>query len=211
VRIDRTDWLDWVFAGARLGAGRRQDEWDLLLSVPEPLSLGYVTDAFERPLDLLGGYSDEELQGGLWFLLGDYGVLHPATDDLLPLADRLRAVRSVGTLFSELMTARCTPTLSHLDEPGSPLNSPCYMWWDLWLPGRSGPIPGTCLDVMEATLALDHDACRESALHGLGHFRSEGALAERCERILDRFLRGRRTLRPELALYAEAARAGCVL
>ena len=65
------------------------------------------------------------------------------------------------------------------------------------------------LDVtLRAILAIPHDACRESALHGIGHWvRHYSQLAD----IVDQFLSGTPGLRPELVTYAESAKAGNVL
>ncbi|MEO0650485.1 MAG: hypothetical protein AAFZ65_07395, partial [Planctomycetota bacterium] len=74
----------------------------------------------------------------------------------------------------------------------------------------------TQLDVLERILAIEHDACRASALHGLGHLiESWGeshpgfeAQRARAERAIDAFLaRESSGLRAELAEYARAARA----
>ena len=74
----------------------------------------------------------------------------------------------------------------------NPLNSSCYMWWDELAPyGQTDrkdlqAIASEMIGVMERTLALESDACRESALHGLGH--AHGADPERINRIIDAFL-----------------------
>ena len=51
-------------------------------------------------------------------------------------------------------------------------------------------------------------ACRESALHGLGHWHD--VYPAEVELIIDRFLSGYRELRPETVNYAKIARCGCV-
>jgi hypothetical protein len=95
-----------------------------------------------------------------------------------------------------------------------PLNSICYMWWDV-LPVYGRPdepeqqaFDETVLNVLERILGLESMACREGALHGLGHWRSY--YPERVERTVDRFIT---SARPEGALleYARQARGGCIL
>lgn len=61
---------------------------------------------------------------------------------------------------------------------------------------------------MERCLALTHQACLEGALHGLGHWQS--IYPERVGAVVDRFLRERNDLRPELVCYARRARDGAV-
>jgi hypothetical protein len=58
-------------------------------------------------------------------------------------------------------------------------------------------------------LALPHDACRESALHGLGHWHH--AYPDQTADIIDEFLARNEGIRDELRRYAMAARCGCVL
>ncbi len=62
---------------------------------------------------------------------------------------------------------------------------------------------------MRRTLDLSSDACRESALHGLGHWHLE--YPQQVEAIIDRFLDSHPDLRSELKAYARAARKGRVL
>jgi hypothetical protein len=119
-------------------------------------------------------------------------------------------------LFEECFAKRCTPHLSHLDEPGvSPLNGACYMWWDI-LPIGAQPdnadqmgLDHEILNAMESTLRLDSVACQESALHGLGHW--QRSYPQRVTEIIDLFLQRQQGLREELRTYAMSAARGCVL
>jgi hypothetical protein len=115
------------------------------------------------------------------------------------------------------MAVRCTLHLSHLSEAGAgDLNSSCYMWGDLlnlnfaaseWMEFRPEMIA-----VLRRILAIPHDACRESALHGIGHlildYPNESAAPGQ---LIDEFLRSHPGIRPELAAYAASARRGCIL
>jgi hypothetical protein len=129
---------------------------------------------------------------------------------------RLRCVRSCEPLFRKLLLPRCSPHLSHRDEPGSaPLNAVCYMWWDN-MPIYGGPVPEdrnalhlAALETMAAILRFDSLACQESALHGLGHWRR--AFPGEVERLIDEFLGFHPNARPELRTYARNARCGCIL
>ena len=64
------------------------------------------------------------------------------------------------------------------------------------------------LSVLRRLLAIPHDACRESALHGLGHWQLE--YPEAAAEIIDEFLEASNDLRSELIAYAEQARIGCI-
>ena len=105
-------------------------------------------------------------------------------------------------------------SLSHRSESGSPLNSACFMWWDLlpldgsWEEGRpSQPIHAEALTVLAELLAISHDACRESALHGLGHL---ALFHPEAVPIVEAFIARSPDLRPELLAYAEQARTGYI-
>jgi hypothetical protein len=64
------------------------------------------------------------------------------------------------------------------------------------------------LQVLARTLRVESEACREGALHGLGHWHL--AHAERVEAIVDEWLAERPAISAELRAYAGYARGGCV-
>jgi hypothetical protein len=89
------------------------------------------------------------------------------------------------------------------------------MWWDI-IPFFGAPddpsrqkLDEAALSVMQKTLSLDSLACRESALHGLGHW--QHCYPERVGEIIDRALSGAKGWPRELTDYARDARRGCVL
>jgi hypothetical protein len=130
----------------------------------------------------------------------------------VPIENRLRCVRSCETLFRKLMVPRCSAHLSHCDWTGAaPLNSVCYMWWDL-MPVYGGPEPRdrealhvAALETMATILKFDSLACRSPRL---GHWRS--AYPNDVELLVDEFLRTH-SGPAELLSYARNARFGCVL
>lgn len=65
------------------------------------------------------------------------------------------------------------------------------------------------LDTMERILSLPSVACREQALHGLGHFHKHRP--REVERIVDGFLAREANIPDDLRSYAQAARAGEVI
>jgi hypothetical protein len=61
-------------------------------------------------------------------------------------------------------------------------------------------------------LAIPHDVCRESSLHGIGHLRRDYPEYEpQLAAIIDEFLAQNPGLCPELLAYAQKARQGTVL
>ncbi len=179
-------------------------------------AIPYVTRLFEDPLPVISRYTDAQLAQGFWYLVsnGASDCMVALSDATVPAAERARCMRSFASVFRRVLAARCTPHLSHLDEPGAgPLNVTCYMWWDL-LPFAGAPANPAQRDLDAAALAVMADAlglpiaCQESALHGLGHWHA--AYPRDVESIVDRFLAAHAHARPELLAYARSARAGCV-
>jgi len=184
---------------------------------PAHVTVDYVTRLFENPLPPLDSYSDAQLNQGFRHLVSNGGsdCMFALSDAAVALDARLRCLASFATVFHTLFAVRCTPHLSHLDEPGAgALNAACYMWWDL-LPLGGAPsdralheIDRAALDVMARVVSLDAIACQESALHGLGHWHA--AYPREVEGIVDRFTAAHPRARAELLAYARSARCGCV-
>jgi hypothetical protein len=185
---------------------------------PPDVTVAYVTRLLADAVPHIGGFSDEQLGQGFWYLVpnGASDCMLALHEPSVPIADRARCIRAFTSVFRDVFAARCAPVLSHLDDDRSgPLERACYMWWDilpvLWTPddadGRElGPV---ALGVMDEILALDAIACQESALHGLGHWQHRWP--RETDPIASRFLARRPDARPELVRYAESARCGCVL
>ena len=182
------------------------------------LTVTYVTRLLEDPVAHVGSYSDEQLNQGFWYLVsnGASDYMFALLDEQVPLEARLRCIRAFTDVFAKLFAVRCSPHLSHLDEPGThALNAVCYMWWDI-LPVCGRPslaaqrqIDEECLRVMERVLDLDSMPCQESALHGLGHWQRQ--YPRRVEQTIAGFLAKHPGLRPDLLAYAKSAGRGCVL
>ena len=88
------------------------------------------------------------------------------------------------------------------------------MWWDI-LPIHGKPeeperteFDAEVLRVLRRLLSVPHDACRESALHGVSHWHLYYPSAEL---IVDDWLAVTPGLRPELVSYAKRAKVGMVL
>ena len=180
------------------------------------LSVEYMTRAFEDAAEVLRPYSDAQLNQGLWYLINETGgEMYALLAESVSLTDQLRCVRSIFTLFKRCFAVRCSDSLSHRDEKANPLNAVCYMWWDIF-PTWGAPndparhmLDSELLRMMRKTLALDSEACRESALHGLGHWRLH--YPDKTTEIIDDFLAGRTVISRPLRSYALRARKGMVL
>jgi hypothetical protein len=194
--------------------------WDInedLIEEPPDKTVTYLTRLFEKADKIVAPYTDVQVNQGLWYIASSDCSNHMFTllDEAVPWPDRQRCIRSMVTLFEGCFARRCTPTLSYLNEPGySPINMICYMWFDV-VPIYGRPdileradVDREFLDVMEEILKINSDACRESALHGLGHW--EAGYRGRVHNIVRRFLWHNPFLRSELRAYARKAWNGDV-
>lgn len=186
---------------------------------PAALTVDFLTQAFESSKRVFEPYTDSQVNQGLWYLASN-----ACSDHMLALMDagvpwpaRVRCIRSFEALYEACFARRrCTPHLSHLDEPGAgPLNSVCYMWWDI-MPVAGQPadparkdMDRAILQVMGAALQLDSIACQESALHGLEHWHLY--YPNQVEEIIQGYLRRNKSLPESLQKYALSALSGCVL
>ncbi len=184
----------------------------------------YLALVFEQPGILIQRYTEVQINRGFWYLLsGSTYRCHSAAalDDSVPIELQRRWISAVYPLFRDLLAPHTAVNFGHAQdtspEPERPLNSACYMWWDLgkpldlyklassiWYKHLVEPI----FDVLEKTLALDSPACQEAALHGLGHSVQDGVHAERAKRLIERH---RARVHPDLDEYAGAALIGRVL
>lgn len=190
------------------------DEWN---EVPEDV-IRFLTQAFENAEDVFKSFSDAQLNQGLWFIASNACSNHMLAlmDENVPWSERQQCIYSFHRLYEQCFAKRCTPHLSHIDEPGAgPLNGVCYMWWDI-IPIYGKPddpmrkeFDQTILSIMDSTLQLDSIACRESALHGLGHWQRH--YSEQVGDIINRFSMKNRGLRKELETYMKNAFVGYVL
>jgi hypothetical protein len=136
-------------------------------------AIEFLTRLFENPGRSLAEYSDSQLNRGFWLLLSSGSSNHmlALVDEGVSWPLRQRCIESIPTLFEKLFAVRCPPSLSHFKTPEpeiEPLNSACYMWWDI-APFRGKPEdPSTAstdaefLTAMARILAIENDACRES-------------------------------------------------
>lgn len=213
-----TDWINHIFDHPVTDP---EWHWDIDVKlwdddIPPQHSTLLIAETFEHAGGLLSRFTDAQINQGLWYLIsgGCSYYMHGITDPEVPMALRLRALRSFVPFFEQVMASRCSPHLSHLDEPGAnPLNSSCYMWWDI-IPFHGRPdeperaeIDAEALKIIERILAIPHDACRESSLHGIGHWIP---FYQNATSIVDDFLTSTPDLRPELIAYAKQARTGYI-
>jgi hypothetical protein len=191
--------------------------WD---DCPNELLATFLMELFDKPERWSKGLSDERINKGIWFICGVDGWLQNACALDVPQDLQASWIRSLKTLYQEVFAKRCTADLQHLvlkreADGGSPLNSACYMLWDMGqlesfaMFPRGEHLVEPIFEVLTFALSLDSMACQESALHGLGHLKRYHL--ERVEGIIDDFLASHPMLDDPLVKYALLARSGRIL
>jgi hypothetical protein len=217
-QLDFDEWVAHVFDHPGEGPIWYHDMESPYWGGPAATTIEYTTRLFETPRAWLDPFTDAQLGRSFWYLIGGSGnnYMEALGDPAVPLDARVRCMRSFVTLFRELFAARCVDQLGHLDREGEyPLNTICYMWWDTitFYPQPDATerrsIDMAALTAMEDILSIDTTCCRESALHGLGHWNR--AYPSEVARIIDGFLENATGMADALIAYARAARSGCVL
>jgi hypothetical protein len=211
------EWLEHVFTH-----DANERDWICSHDIPiwevdKQVTLGYVERTFRESGGLLQSRSTGQIANGLNYIhnVCHSHVSHLFADTTLPIKLRHSTVAAISHLYLNCFAKKCSRCLSHLDEgPDNPLNHVCYMWWDVFiLSGESDTadqrrLNTACLKVMEDALQIDHVACQESALHGLGHWHAHHP--DETQRIIQNYLRRNKRVRAELKDYAEAALTGCI-
>ncbi len=212
------EWLEFVFEHpVTKPAWHWNDDADEWGGKPVE-TVGHLKKMLLESGACLKSFSDDQLNQGFWYLIS--GACSETgrclTDESVPPDSRKSCILAIENLFRDCFMVRCSNHLSHLDEHGAnPLNSICYMWWDV-LPvcgcsedtGRR-ETDSLFLGVMERTLKLESEACRESALHGLGEWHC--FYPEKVQKIIEDFIWSNRKIRDSLRNYAYAAMHGDVL
>ena len=184
----------------------------------DPLTtVRYMTCLFESSERLLQDYSREQLEQGLWYLAAEGGpFIHDLLDKDVPWPVRERGLQSIRVFYEKFFAVACTDDLGHLCKTTLiPVNGACYMWWDIFPSYGHPEDPSrhdedqTVLNVMRSILDLPSEACRESALHGLGHWQLN--YPEVVRQIIDKFLETHPEISPPLRKYALAAQMGLML
>ena len=164
------------------------------------------------PLD---AYNRDQVAQGLWFLLGDStpgGPQKAVFESSLSLNDRIACVEAIVPFFRDWVIPQ-TPSSIHDEGSGDSLTGTIFMWWDVFASRGSSdpserPIDLACLQVMQEILMMYLSICRESALHGLGHWHE--SYPEAVERIIGEFLDREVAIEPDLRRYALQAQEGSV-
>ncbi|MCB0337231.1 MAG: hypothetical protein KDD62_13025 [Bdellovibrionales bacterium] len=190
-------------------------EFDDIEDVPPSLAIEYLSTLFSSPNASFGELTNPQIAQGLWFILSPSSstCINVLFDEAVSWTKRESCILSIENLFKDFFATRCSEELGHKTHDGtrSPLNTICYMFWDIipWYPeSNDRKVYLSYLEVLERILLIEHEACQESALHGLGHSWSD--YPEPVEIMIDKFLKRKTKISPDLHSYAQSARCGSI-
>jgi hypothetical protein len=174
-----------------------------------------ISQTFRSAGEDLKIFTDAQADQGFYYVVSMSGsnLMRELISSEVPSAERLETIGNIFYLYSDCFAKRCAESLGHLSEEGSPLNSICYMFWDIcpiiYLEDASEKkeVQQAILAVLKKTLEINHRACREGAFHGLGEIAH--TCPEKVRVIIDGFL-SKNKLDDKLLAYALNAREGNV-
>jgi hypothetical protein len=231
------EWVDECFRHKRPESGTyysgfvptanvEYDHDELAGEIYAPLLAAYMTRLFDAPGFIANRFTDDEIAAGTHFLFGaEAGCLRELRGGGVSPGVFLRCLRSVGTLYTDLFDRVCGTRGQRPDEEfKARIDSAVYMIWDtdsldyaVTIDWPDGPCTEAGFTILEAALMRCRtSACRQSALHGIGHLmmqrpcEGDVTIRDRLRGLVDRFLHEKQP--PEwLAEYAREARAGRVM
>lgn len=164
----------------------------------------------------LAPYSDDQVGMGLNHVMSNNAgdIPHMVNDPSVPMADAMRMVRALPTLWRDCLGPRLSAAEpSAIGNRGDRLYFVSYMWFDVWPTfWNAKHVPEWCdamWQVFCEMLAMPWREAQISALHGIGH---EGNRLNRHQELqahMDAFIRQVKN-DDELKNYAQAAARGMV-
>lgn len=196
-------------------------EWYFMEDYEEPqLEKAQIVDLSATIFRDIGMFANEfnerQLCLGLRYLINAScsSSVYSFIDPELPFENRAKVISNMFSVFNEVFAKRCHQQTTFSDlEDSLPFTyaETCYMWWDIF-PRHGSPrslvmteTDEKILETIEKVLGIENFACKESGLHGLGHW--YGARPEEVDGILERVLP---RIPSELIAYAGEASKGNV-
>jgi hypothetical protein len=207
--MDDAWWVQHIF-GESLAAQNNPEAAKRAADVSPREALALMSRLFSNCGPLLAPYTDHQVGEGLVFLgaAGESDWMYYIYDPSIDRQARFECIRSIESVYRDCFAPRCRKSTTHLSSDTNSLNCVCYMWWDRFPSGGTTDSDEELIEVMARALQIEHAACQESALHGLGHW--EVASDDRVHAIIDEWLAKHPQLPSALRAYAEAARNGNV-
>ena len=138
-------------------------------------------------------YSEEQIEQGLWFLFGQFGLFEELAKEKVPIAEGLSCV-----------DAMLVPFRAYYQHASAYEGSVFFMWWD-YARDQKMEISVRSRQVLQQILQLPHKGCQFAALHGLNHLRPDAEAST----TIAQYLEVHRTeLEPKDIAWIEKCRDG---
>jgi len=198
------DGIEWYF---------REDHNDPEIEASRLLELS--SEVFTSIEKLSTEFEEKQICMGLRYLVNPScgPIPYFYVDTSVEFTVRVHAISSMESLFRALFAKIPDEDGLYINMPGLRLSykETCYMWWDMF-PRHGSPrradldrTDDVILQTIVSILQLPSQACRESALHGLGHWSL--SRSEDVEKAIRAFLAH---ATPDLKAYAVDAMRGRV-
>lgn len=168
-----------------------------------PVFILQITGLFREFGLFSKAYSPEQIEQGLWFLLGHHFRLFDIiSDGQVTSESRTQCLRSMAVPFRDY----------YQHSAGSFEGSAFFMWWDFasdsQTENRDSETRDIILDVLQQILHLPSKQCQFAALHGLNHMHPNPAAAEMVRHYLEK---NRTALTDDEIRWVEACAAGSAM
>jgi hypothetical protein len=225
------EWLKLIF-DHEVPPDERADAWyqarNLDVSIPDKLAFVLHSTRLFREINYIAqSYSLEQIDQGVWLLLGPIGDLGShLMEEQIAISARTACIASMSQVYSELVAAL---------RPEVEVPTGFYMWWDLlcdsfWgsvrqrvtslrnVPDRyaltsddliqsESVIQESMLTCLKEILMIDDLRSQSCALHGMGHLRHP-----KCRQVVQSYIDARRNQLDEHQLrWLQQCRDGAVL
>lgn len=210
-------WIKYLFDHDEAKSDWR---WDIDIEpveVPSKIFPDFVIQFHEDLPNLIKTYTVWQLAMGIDVIfnanVADY--VFDWRDGEASLEKKTEAILSMKKLYSECFFKLCRPRLGHLSEDMNELENFCYMIWDVSPLSycenndQKDRFYKVIAEVMEYALSLNNIACKESALHGLGHLISPPYYPE-AKDIIQNFIDKNKNADHRIIAYAQNAKTGCI-
>ena len=131
-------WLEFIFNNP---VRKREWYWDEdfdsrweALGLTDVLIVRYMTRLFLSP-EVLKRYSLDQVEQGLWFLIGESSPGHSSKVLLrrgVVLSDRVACIRSMSSFFRKFVLAAIPGDFDPNDGSCDAVQCASYMWWDIF-------------------------------------------------------------------------------
>lgn len=179
--VDFRQWVEALFGADIAGTGYLPMSNISLPSISSRQQVGFMTELFQSGSELSRRFSDAQLAHGFRLIRGPIPEPPPAYalhDQNVPAEERVACISAVEDIYASLVSSRCRREHAYAGPHAPAIDRVFSEWWTgfplVVVPGDPGraAIEQQCLRSLAAILKLKSPVCQESALLGLGRWRT---------------------------------------